>query len=154
MIMNLQLHDTFAKEHRQTEHLLDVLKRLAKEHKWQAICGLTQHLFKDLKNHINVEEKYVYPVVEHCIQDEDLLRTLAILHKRHIEIPNYVLEIEGNAQDRDESETILAIELLERVLSDHHRTEESYIFPLFDRDGPLSASAESAVLALEKGHGQ
>lgn len=152
--MSAQFHDAFVGEHRENEHLLKELKELARQHEWEVIHQHTLELSRNLKNHINAEEQYVYPVIERRMKDEELLRTLAILRKRHIEIPNYVLEIEENAQDADQSETLSAIELLERVLVDHHRTEESDIFPLFDRDGPLFGSSQAAVMALKKGNDQ
>lgn len=148
--MSTQFHDAFVGEHRVNEHLLEELKKLARQHQWEVIHQQALGLSENLKNHINAEEQYVYPEIERHIKDEDLLRTLAILRKRHIEIPNYVLEIEENAQDADQSETLSAIELLERVLVDHHRTEETDIFPLFDRDGPLFDSGQAAVMALKK----
>lgn len=110
-------------------------------------------LRRALQSHIDVEEQWVYPKVDELASgDEDLARTLAILRKRHVEIPAYAEEVISALEDREAEEAEEAIELLARVVADHHRTEESDIFPLFMGDGPLKDAAQAAADALRKAH--
>lgn len=145
---NNRFQQAFVGEHQQTEQLLSDVKALVSDQRWLSVIPIIRGLSDSLNAHIDVEEKYVYPLVERFADDEELLRTLAYLHKRHLEIPGYLEEIEEAALEHDTVETLAGIELIERVLTDHHRTEESDIFPLFAPEGPLSSSAEQAVNAL------
>lgn len=145
-------HDAFVGEHRATEEILLGLESLAARGSWAEVSERAGAMSKELQAHIYVEEERVYPAVERHADDE-LSRTLAILHKRHLEIPGYALEVVAAAQDEDMEETIAAIDLLKRVLADHHRTEENEIFPLFAPGGPLEPEAADAVRALSEVHG-
>ena len=104
-----------------------------------------------LQAHIDVEEECVYPAVEHQTDSEDLMRTLAMLRKRHREIPAYASEIADAAQEEDAEEAVAAVDLLARVLTDHHKTETE-IFPLFAPDGPLASVAPDAARMLSEAH--
>ena len=145
-------HETFVSEHRSTERLLSAFKELASAGRWSDLQHAAETMARTLQTHIDVEEEYVYPAVERHTNDDDLMRTLTVLRKRHREIPAYASEIIHTAREQDPEETLAAIDLLGRVLTDHHGTEESEIFPLFEADGPLASAAPEAARMLSEAH--
>ncbi|APZ43991.1 hemerythrin domain-containing protein [Acidihalobacter ferrooxydans] len=147
------VEEAFTGDHRQTEQQFAQVKTLVDRAAWSDAVTLAKALARKLREHINVEDAWVYPPVErYAQQDEDLQRTLAILSKRHLEIPAYAEEIVAAAEDEDADEASAAIDLLVRVLADHHGTEEQDIFPLFKAGAPLEGDAAAAARALNAAH--
>lgn len=141
-------HDAFVGEHRSTEATFEEMRNQAMNGDWSTLHARATSLSTELQVHIDTEEALVYPEVMQLGPDEDLSRTLAVLRKRHLEIPQYVLEIIENAEDEDTDETLASIDLLQRVLTEHHRSEETEIFPLFAPGAPLASKADRAAKAL------
>lgn len=83
-------HEAFTGEHCWTEALMNSLREGAGRGAWAEIADAEAALAGELRAHINVEETWVYPPVEGCATDPDLLRTLAVLCK----IPAYAEETE------------------------------------------------------------
>ena len=143
------VHEAFVGEHRITEGSIMEMRAMAREGLWPQLQEMARQLSVSMQGHINVEEAYIYPHVDKLAQqDEALRRTLAVLRKRHLEIPNYILEIASAADERDLEEAEESIGLLTRVLADHHRSEEAEIFPLFAPTGPLAEVRDAAARAL------
>lgn len=150
--VNNVFHEAFVGDHHTTERLLSTFRQWAAAARWPELNEGAANLADALQAHIDVEEEYVYPAVERYTNSEDRLRTLAVLRKRHLEIPAYASEIVDAAQEQEVEEAVAAVDLLARVLADHHKTEETEIFPLFAPDGPLASTAPEAARKLAEAH--
>lgn len=146
------IREAFTDEHRSVERALTAHREAAVGGACSKIAEEAGALARALRAHIDVDQVWVYPNIERVTNDEAMLRALAVLRKRDREIPGYAEEIVVAAKESDIEETLAAIALLDRIMADHHRTEETEIFPLFASDILLEQVPLRAARALSEAH--